>query len=89
MVAVSEAKKSRKEQLMDELDRTDALIAENEAKRAEMISRKAPISGFIDLQPFIMHVYKRRETLLWELKKAGGNEKELFDRRRAACGAMG
>lgn len=89
MVAVSEDKKSRKEWLMDELDRTDALIAENEAKRAEMVSRKAPISGFIDIQPFIQHEYARRETLLWELKRAGGSERELFARRRAALGAMG
>ena len=89
MVAVMQESKSRKDQLMDELDRTDALIAENEAKRRDMISRKSPISGFIDLQPFIQHIYERRETLLWELKKAGGSEKELFDRRRAACGQVG
>lgn len=84
MVAVKQAEKSRKEWLMDELDRTDALIAELEAKRAAMIGKKAPVSGFIDISPYIQHEYDRREFLLWELKKAGGTEKELFDRRRAA-----
>lgn len=88
MVAVKQEKQDRKEWLMDEIDRTDALIEEIEAKRAEMIGRKAPVSGFIDLEPYIHHEYKRREFLIWELKKAGGSEKEVFDRRRRAAHAL-
>lgn len=78
MVAV----KSRKEWLMDEIDRTDGLIRECEQKRMAMLARKASISGFVDLRPYIQHEYRRREFLLGELKRAGGSEKEVFDRRK-------
>ena len=88
MVAVKQEKQDRKAWVMDEMDRTDALIAESEAKRAAMGSRKAPVSGFIELQPYIDHEYRRREFLLWELKKAGGSEKEVYDRRRRAAHAL-
>lgn len=88
MVAVKQEKQDRKAWLMDEIDRTDALIAEVEAKRAAMVNRKAPVSGFIELQPYIDHEYRRREFLLWELKKVGGSEKEVFDRRKRAAHAL-
>ena len=88
MVAVKQEKQDRKAWLMDEIDRTDKLIAEVEAKRAAMVNRKAPVSGFIELQPYIDHEYRRREFLLWELKKAGGSEKEVFDRRKRAAHAL-
>lgn len=56
----------------------DKVICTTSQTGGELIRLGAPVSEIDGITEFLRHLFQRRDTILWELKKAGVTERQAY-----------
>lgn len=68
--------------LDDRLLEIDKLIIITSSDGCKLIQNSAPTSDIDSLTGFLQELFKRREMILWEMRKAGSTMSESYSRLR-------
>lgn len=67
----------------ERLAEVDRVIMNTSSKGCEMLRNGDPIAAVDSMTEFLRSLYRRRDLILWELKKAGITEAEAYAHLRS------
>lgn len=73
----------RIQNIEERLFEVDRVIISTSTDGCRLIERGAPVSEVDNIVGFLQELYKRRESILWELKKTGSTATEAYAHFRA------
>lgn len=68
------------------LEEVDRVILNTSQKGCEMLRNGDPVSAVDSMTEFLRSQYRRRDLILWELRKAGITESEAYAHLRSKGG---
>ena len=75
-------KKPRVQTVEERLIEVDRVILETSQRGCELLKLGAPVSEVDVITEFLRSLYRRRDVILGELKKAGVTEKQAYEHIR-------